>query len=176
MTCAQLLWTPGFLTIATIRKVFCLRKQPTFFVANTGFRARWRLRISEPLTYHCPDLTSASDWLNQNFPAARPIRSTYLKVLRIVHQTYRGESVVASRNVGCFPRLKCILLLDGNSERRTRLRVNQIYHGETDTLYVLFTLSHHSNCARQEEPAILISRMLLRMRRMYVTSIRLDFH
>ena len=29
---------------------------------------------------------------------------------------------------------------------------------------------------RQEEPAILISRLLLRMRRMYVASIRLDFH
>ena len=31
-------------------------------------------------------------------------------------------------------------------------------------------------CRRQEEPAILISRFLLRMRRMYVASIRLDFH
>ena len=29
---------------------------------------------------------------------------------------------------------------------------------------------------RQEEPAILISRLLLRMRRTYVDSIRLDFH
>ena len=33
-----------------------------------------------------------------------------------------------------------------------------------------------SYCGRQEEPAILISRLLLRMRRMYVASIRLDFH
>ena len=33
-----------------------------------------------------------------------------------------------------------------------------------------------SNCGRQEEPTILISRLLLRMRRMYVASIRLDFH
>ena len=32
------------------------------------------------------------------------------------------------------------------------------------------------NCQRQEEPAILISRLLIRMRRMYVVSIRLDFH
>ena len=31
-------------------------------------------------------------------------------------------------------------------------------------------------CGRQEETAILISRLLLRMRRMYVTSFRLDFH
>ena len=87
----QLLWTPGFLTIATIRKVFSLRKQPTFFVATTGFRARWRLRISVPLTHHYPDLTSASDWVNQNFPAARPIRSTSLKFLHIVRQTSQGS-------------------------------------------------------------------------------------
>ena len=33
-----------------------------------------------------------------------------------------------------------------------------------------------SCCGRQEESAILISRLLLRMRRMYVASIRLDFH
>ena len=31
-------------------------------------------------------------------------------------------------------------------------------------------------CGRKEEPAILISRFLLRMRRMYVARIRLDFH
>ena len=31
-------------------------------------------------------------------------------------------------------------------------------------------------CWRQEEPTILISRLLLRMRRTYVDSIRLDFH
>ena len=31
-----------------------------------------------------------------------------------------------------------------------------------------------SYCGRQEEPAILISRLLLRMRRIYVASIRLD--
>ena len=30
-------------------------------------------------------------------------------------------------------------------------------------------------CGRQEEPAILIARLLLRMRRMCVASIRLDF-
>ena len=31
-------------------------------------------------------------------------------------------------------------------------------------------------CGRQEEPAILISRLVLRMRRTYVVSICLDFH
>ena len=42
----------------------------------------------------------------------------------------------------------------------------------------MFTISYEtfSYCGRQEEPAILISRLLLRMRRMYVASIRLNFH
>ena len=31
-------------------------------------------------------------------------------------------------------------------------------------------------CEQQEEPLILISRLLLRMRRMYVAGIRLNFH
>ena len=31
-------------------------------------------------------------------------------------------------------------------------------------------------CEQQEEPLILISRLLLRMRQMYVAGIRLDFH
>ena len=34
----------------------------------------------------------------------------------------------------------------------------------------------HYHYGRQEESAIQISRLLLRMRRMYVASIRLDFH
>ena len=34
----------------------------------------------------------------------------------------------------------------------------------------------YKDIGRQEEPAILICRLSLRMRRMYVTSIRLDFH
>ena len=38
------------------------------------------------------------------------------------------------------------------------------------------TLSEIDYCGRQEKPAILISRFLLGMRRMYVASIRLDFH
>ena len=38
------------------------------------------------------------------------------------------------------------------------------------------TLSEIDYYGRKEEPAILISRLLLRMCRMYVASIRLDFH
>ena len=32
----------------------------------------------------------------------------------------------------------------------------------------------NTNCGRQEEPEILISRLLLRMHRMYLASIRLE--
>ena len=46
----------------------------------TGVSAKWRLRndsrSSVLMTYHYPDLGSASDWLKQNSFAARPIRST----------------------------------------------------------------------------------------------------
>ena len=35
--------------------------------------------------------------------------------------------------------------------------------------------NNNNNCERQEEPAVLISKLLLRMRPMYVASIRLDF-
>ena len=41
--------------------------------------------------------------------------------------------------------------------------------------YVTFPVPH-VNCGRQDEPAILISRLLLSMRRMSVARIRLDFH
>ena len=64
---------------------------------------------------------------------------------------------------------------------------------ETETGVYFITESHLLKCVarkcnlfcqsnvsyyygRQEEPAIQISRLLLRMRRMYVASIRLDFH
>ena len=46
----------------------------------TGVSAKWRprkdSRSSVLMTYHYPDLGSASDWLKQNSLAARPIRST----------------------------------------------------------------------------------------------------
>ena len=44
------------------------------------------------------------------------------------------------------------------------------------TVGVAIYFTNITNCERQEEPAILISRLLLRMRRMYVASIRLDFY
>ena len=41
--------------------------------------------------------------------------------------------------------------------------------------YTFINKKRRTNCGRQEEPAILISRFLLRMHRMYMASIRLDF-
>ena len=39
-----------------------------------------------------------------------------------------------------------------------------------------YSSSSYHFCGRRGEPAILISRLLLRMRRMYVVRIRLDSH
>ena len=59
---------------------FSLRKQSTFGDTTTGFPAKWRLRNERRnsllMMHHYPDLGMASDWLNQIFFAARPIRST----------------------------------------------------------------------------------------------------
>ena len=46
----------------------------------------------------------------------------------------------------------------------------------TNAVKDLSSLATYRYCGRQEEPAILIFRLLLRMRGMYVASIRLDFH
>ena len=35
--------------------------------------------------------------------------------------------------------------------------------------------NYKTNCGQKEEPTILISRLLIHMRRMYVTSVHLDF-
>ena len=46
----------------------------------------------------------------------------------------------------------------------------------TNAVKDLLSLATSRYCGRQEERAILIFRLLLRMRLMYVASIRLDFH
>ena len=62
-------------------------------------------------------------------------------------------------------------VLFGNFNLETETFNLYMWHGGcfTDVIFSYF-------CGRQEEPAILISRLLLHMRRMYVASIRLDFH
>ena len=76
-----------------------LRKKPTFGDATTGFPAKWRLRNegrnSLLMTRHYPDLGSASDWLNQIFHAARPIRST--TQIWVVTQHQYGISALVSQ-------------------------------------------------------------------------------
>ena len=47
---------------------------------------------------------------------------------------------------------------------------------ESNSIIVIVVKSIAGYCGRQEEPAILISRLLWRMRRIYVASIYLDFH
>ena len=55
-----------------------LRKKPTFRNATNGFPAKRRLRNerrnSVLITFHFPDLGSASDWLKQISHPARPIQ------------------------------------------------------------------------------------------------------
>ena len=56
--------------------------------------------------------------------------------------------------------------------RRNAEKVHLFTSRYLDRLNVM----HCHCCGRQEEPAFLISRFLLRMRRTHVASIRLDFH
>ena len=71
------------------------------------------------MTRHYPDLSSASDWLNQISHAKRPMRSTtqicivtrhQYGISALVSQTSFGvKPVVASPNVGCFLRLEILV-------------------------------------------------------------------
>ena len=60
--------------------VIAWENKPTFGNATTGFPAKWCLRNEHRnsilMMRHYPDLSSASDWLNQISHMARPIRST----------------------------------------------------------------------------------------------------
>ena len=96
--------------------------QQTFGNATTGFPAKWRLRnerrhsMAIMMTRHYPDLGSASDWLNQIFQAARPIRrTTQIWVVTVISMEFlrsflrshlAGKPVVASPNVDFFLRLR----------------------------------------------------------------------
>ena len=86
-----------------------LTKQPTFGNATTGFPAKWRLRNERRnfilMTRHYLDLGSASDWLNQIFQVAQPIRSTLEFLRSFLGCHLAGKPVVVSPNVGCFLRL-----------------------------------------------------------------------
>ena len=96
---------------------FSLRKQSTFGDTTTGFPAKWRLRNERRnsllMMHYYPYLGRASDWLNQIFFAARPIRSTN-EIWVVTHHQYQMEflrlflrhHLVGKRSkVGCFLRL-----------------------------------------------------------------------
>ena len=77
-----------------------------------GFPAKWGLRNERRnsilMTRHYPDMSSASDWLNQISHAARPIIVTrhHYGISALVSQTsLAGKPVVAWPNVCCFLRL-----------------------------------------------------------------------
>ena len=80
-----------------------LRKQPTFDDATTGFLAKRSLRNerrnSIMMTRHYPDLGSGSDWLNQIYPAARPIRST-TQIWVVTRHQYGISALVSQTSFG----------------------------------------------------------------------------
>ena len=99
---------------------------PSFCDATTAWFSRERRLRNEHknfkvITYHYPDLGSASNWLKQISLAARPIRSTTQICLVTGHQygisafvfqtSFGGKPVVASPNVGRFLRLQFKLFL-----------------------------------------------------------------
>ena len=100
---------------------------PSFCDATTAWFCRERRLRNERknfkvITYHYPDLGSASNWLKQTSLATRPIRST-TQILgsdmssvwnfcaRFSRRHLAGKPVVGSPNVGCFLRLQFKLFL-----------------------------------------------------------------
>ena len=70
----------GYMQRVEGARKFSLRKQSTFGDTTSGLPAKWRLRNERRnsllMMHYYPYLGRASDWLNQIFFAARPIRST----------------------------------------------------------------------------------------------------
>jgi len=97
-----------------------MRNKPRIRDTTTDFPAKWRLRNRRRncILMMClyPDLGSASYWLKQNSSPCTTNHSTNqiwvvtshrYRISAAVSQTsFRGEPVVASRNVGCSIKLK----------------------------------------------------------------------
>ena len=93
---------------------------------TTGFPAKQRLRNERRnsilMTFHYPDLDSASDWLKQISLAALPIENTG-QIWVVTHHQYgispalvlrshfAGKLLVVPRNVSSFLRLYCSTML-----------------------------------------------------------------
>ena len=79
------------------------------------------------------------------------------------------KSYMCKLHLGSFNTVYCLYVMHVVKETETL----NLYMWKgvcfTDAIFSYF-------CERQEEPAILISRLVLHMRRVYVASIRLNFH
>ena len=112
-------------SIASVSRLHCSHSSGlhcTFCNAITFFPVKWRprndCRNSILMMCHYPNLGGASDWSRHVRNLIQPIRST--TQIRVVsrHQygisalvcqtSFRGKTVVASRNVGCFLRLQVL--------------------------------------------------------------------
>ena len=74
----------------------CLRKQPTFHDAATGFLTKWCLRNkcknSILMMHHHPGKRSASDWLSQEENLLQPIKSSFQIIsMEFLHLFLRGH-------------------------------------------------------------------------------------
>ena len=101
---------------------FCLRKRPTVCDSTTGLDEKWRVwnkhRNSILMTRHYPELGSASDWLYRKGNLLQPISTLpraekghvisikFLQSFFSIRRHFTRKPLVASRNVGCFLRLR----------------------------------------------------------------------
>ena len=108
-----------------IRHKCSMRKQPTFCDPTNSFPAKWHVRKERRNSIlrmlHYPVMGSASDWLKQMCNQSEALSSSgwwcviSMEFLRsFLTRHFRGNPLVAPRNVGCFIRLlqiQCCLSL-----------------------------------------------------------------
>ena len=100
-------------------EILNLRKQSTFHDATTGSPVKWRLRNERRnsilMTYHYPDLGSASDWLCRVGNLLQPIRSS--TQIWVVTRHLYGISVLIFQTSFCGETsggvVKCRLVFPG---------------------------------------------------------------
>ena len=100
-------------------EILHLRKQSTFHDATTGSPVKWRLRNERRnsilMTYHNPDLGSASDWLCRVWNLLQPIRSS--TQIWVVTRHLYGISVLIFQTSFCGETsggvVKCRLVFPG---------------------------------------------------------------
>ena len=100
--------------------------------------------------------SSASNWLNQNSHAARPIRSTTQIWVVTRHQngisalvsqmSFGRKPVVASPNVGCFLRLNVKVLSIKKLSFTKMYAFSQAFQAHVTSVLCKFTFSQESRC------------------------------